>query len=245
MLNKTKILNVDITNETEEKVLEYLFKRLKNTDKKTFIITPNPEILVYASKHLAYQDKLNSADIALPDGVGLFFASGLLGRPLTERITGVDFLEKLCIEAKEKPLSMGFLGGKDGVAKTTAECLLEKYPWLNIVFVGSEWNEEGYRLNKKNQEAKVIDILFVAYGVPKQEEWIYEQLPTLPVKAAIGVGGAFDYLSGTVMRAPFIIRFLGFEWLFRLIVQPWRWRRQLALLEFIALVIKQIFSGKK
>jgi len=258
MLQKTKILNVNITNETEKNILEYLFERIKKGTEKTFIITPNPEILIYANSHLDYQDKLNSANIALPDGVGLFFASGLLGEPLKERITGVDFIEKLCQEAQKKPLSMGFLGGKDGVAVRAINCLLKKYPWLDIVFVGEEWSEKGFMINdlrfKKEKDSKKfinhksyllnqsIDILFVAYGFPKQEEWIYENLPKIPVKAAIGVGGAFDYLSGNVQRAPYIIRFLGFEWLFRLIVQPWRWKRQLALLEFISFVLKQKFS---
>lgn len=258
MLHKTKILQVNITNETEKIVLEYLFGRIKNSKKKIFIITPNPEMLVYASTHLDYQDKLNAADIALPDGIGLFFASGVMGDPLQERITGVDFLEKLCKQAREKPLSMGFLGGKDGVAKRAAERLLKIYPWLEIVFVAEEWSKEGYAVasslpaaagkgkNKQNasdqSQTTPIDILFVAYGVPKQEEWIYENLQSLPVKAAIGVGGAFDYLSGAVQRAPFIIRFLGFEWLFRLIVQPWRFRRQLALVTFISLVLKEKFS---
>src|SRR6266404_6355466 len=245
MLSKTKILNVTITNETEERVLEYLFERLKKPEKKTFIITPNPEMLVFANRHLAYQDKINQADISLPDGIGLFFASGLLGQPLKERITGVDFLEKLCKEAKIKPLSMGFLGGRSGVAERTAERLLQKYAYLDIVFIGSEWNEKGFNSKAEKQKKKEIDILFVAFGVPKQEEWIYENLDSLPAKAAIGVGGAFDYLSGTVWRAPFIIRFIGFEWLFRLIVQPWRWRRQLALLEFIYLVVRQRLSPKQ
>jgi len=261
-LQTTKILNVGITNETEKKVLEYFFERIKKGSEKTFLITPNPEMLVYANTHLAYQDKLNKADIALPDGIGLFIAGGILGDPLQERIAGVDFVEKLCREAKENPLSMGFLGGKDGVANHAAERLLKKYPWLDIVFVGPEWDDKGFLWKKEQrsklgttqkqkngiipqkgkQHAGMIDILFVAYGVPKQEEWIYEHLPQLPVKAAIGVGGAFDYLSGTVHRAPFIIRFFGFEWLFRLIIQPWRFRRQLALLTFISLVFKEKFS---
>jgi N-acetylglucosaminyldiphosphoundecaprenol N-acetyl-beta-D-mannosaminyltransferase len=236
MLNEIKILNVKITNETEENVLEYLYKRIKKSSEKTFIITPNPEMLVYASKHLDYLSKLNSANIALPDGIGLFFAGGILGRPLKERITGVDFLEKLCKKSKENPLSIGLLGGKDGVAKATAECLRKKYPWVSIVFSDSEWPQ--------NENVKSIDVLFVAYGVPKQELWIAEHLDSLPVKAAVGVGGAFDYLSGTVARAPYIVRLFGFEWLFRLIMQPWRWRRQLALLEFIILVVKERFSSK-
>ena len=90
-------------------------------------------------------------------------------------------------------------------------------------------------------EPQNIDILFVAFGAPKQEEWIYENLPHLPVKIAMGVGGAFDYLSGEVERAPKFVRLWGFEWLFRLIRQPWRLRRQVALLTFLLLILKERF----
>jgi len=149
-------------------------------------------------------------------------------------------MEKLCEACREKPLSIGFLGGRGRVAERTAERLKMRYPWINVTFVGSEWSEKGF-INKKERS---IDILFVAYGIPKQEEWIYENLPKLPVKAAMGVGGAFDFISGAVPRALFLVRFLGLEWLFRLIVQPWRFRRQLALIEFIFLVFKEWFREK-
>ncbi len=89
-----------------------------------------------------------------------------------------------------------------------------------------------------------IDILFVAFGFPKQEEWIAKNLASLPVIAAMGVGGAFDYLSGEVVRAPRFIRRIGFEWLFRLVKQPWRLKRQKALLVFIWLVVRQRLSRK-
>ena len=234
MVNETKILGVNITNEKKGKILEYFFSRLKNSKEKTFIITPNPEMLVYASKHLDYKNKLNSSTIALPDGAGLFFAGGMIGKSLKERITGVDFIEDLCLACKDKPLSMGFLGAENRVAKRTAECLKLRYPWINVVFAAEEWPEKSF--------TDTMDILFVAFGVPKQEEWIYENLKNLPVKAMMGVGGAFDYISGNVRRAPFIVRYAGLEWLFRLIVQPWRWRRQLALIEFVFLVFKENFS---
>ncbi len=126
-----------------------------------------------------------------------------------------------------KALVHGVFGWRSGVAERTVERLKKRYPWINVAFAGSEWSEKGF----VNKRERVIDILFVAYGIPKQEEWIYENLSKLPVKAAMGVGGAFDFLSGAVPRAPFLVRFLGFEWLFRLIVQPWRFRRQLALME--------------
>ena len=146
---------------------------------------------------------------------------------------------------------MGFLGGKDGVAEKTAECLQKKYPGLRVNFAGSEWpnemkDEKGELKNREKTSHLSflishlsIDILFVAFGVPKQEFWISDNLEKIPVKIAIGVGGAFDYISGRVKRAPEWIQNIGLEWLYRLIREPWRLKRQLALLEFIRLVIKE------
>lgn len=261
MLSTIKILGVSVTNENKDKILEYFFKRLQTAHTKTFITTPNPEMLVYASKHLDYKDKINNSTISLPDGVGLFFASSFMGNSLKERITGVDFMKDICLASKNKPLSMGFLGGRNGVAVKTAERLLRKYPYLTIDFVAEEWNENGYlwQNNSNHKKAKnsntghlvntnkdsgssTLDILFVAYGVPKQEEWIYNNISKLPVKAAIGVGGAFDFLSGSVRRAPLILRAIGLEWLYRLFLQPWRWKRQVALFEFIKLVVKEKYN---
>lgn len=290
MLKTQNILGVSITNETEDKISEYILSSLKTSKKKFFVVTPNPEILVYASKHLAYQYKLNKAEASLPDGGGLLWAGKVLGKPLKTRIPGVDFIEKLCRDSKEKPVSMGFLGGRAGVAERAAGCLQQKYPWIKIGFVGEQWptdlgqgpvrtfpptsapshrelravgspsspatlqnndsttsNNVSSMENQKNKNTKYllhnteIDILFVAFGAPKQEEWIYVNLDKLPVKMAMGVGGAFDYLSGAIPRAPKSLRSLGLEWLFRLIIQPWRFKRQLALIEFVILVLKEKF----
>lgn len=255
MLKKSYLLNVGFTNESEGVISEYILDRVSTPHRKFFIVTPNPEILVYADNHPSYKKILNEAEVALPDGVGVFIASGILGNRFKERIPGVDFIEELCKRSRKNPVSMGFLGGGPGVAKATAECLLKKYPWIKVRWVGEEWENDpsAARKNKNDavrssqdtpwvspyiSEKDPLDILFVAFGFPKQEEWIYKNLPHLPVKAAMGVGGSFDYISGAVIRAPYLIRAMGFEWLFRLIHQPWRIKRQLALLQFIWLVVK-------
>lgn len=257
MLTKNKILDVGVTNETEKKVLEYILQRLKSPQ-KFYIVTPNPEILVFASRHESYKKILNGAEIALPDGTGLFVASIFMGKPFRERIPGVDFVESICKNSVRNPISIGFLGGKGKVAQRAAECLKKKYPHLRIVFVGEEWDGvagSGWQVAGRNEFKEIadpratrhapranIDLLFVAFGHPKQEEWIAENLDKLPVKAAMGVGGAFDYISGSVTRAPFMIRAIGFEWLYRLVKEPWRWKRQLALIEFIKLVMRERFG---
>jgi len=260
MFEKKNILGVAITTASKKKVLEYIIKILKDGDKKCFIVTPNPEVLVLADKNKVYKKILNSADLALPDGIGVIIAGKILNHGFKERVTGVEVLEDLCLAVAEKPITVGFLGGGHGVAEKTAECLVKKYPGLKVGFVGERWPGEEIQLNKrfkiydlrfKNKREKfinhksyiinhpAIDILFVAFGAPKQEMWISENLDRIPVRVAMGVGGAFDYISGRVPRAPFVIRKAGFEWLFRLLVQPWRFKRQLRLLEFAYLVLKQ------
>lgn len=227
-LTKINLLGVGITNATEQQILEYLIENLIKSTKKLFIITPNPEILVIANKNPGYKKILNTADLALADGVGVTAGAWLLGKGLKQRITGVDFVENVSRRIAKEPITVGFLGGQPGVAEKAAECLRSKYPGLKVAFA----SDDLASINKLS-----CDILFVALGAPRQEEWINNNLSKLPVKAAMGVGGALDYISGMVPRAPFILRKLGFEWLFRLIVQPWRLKRQLRLLSFIKLLI--------
>jgi N-acetylglucosaminyldiphosphoundecaprenol N-acetyl-beta-D-mannosaminyltransferase len=234
MLGKQIILDVGITNNKKEEILEYVIRSVKKSTEKTVIVTPNPEILVYAAKCHHYKTILNNADIALPDGIGIMWAGRILGIPLVERITGTDFMELLCKHSQDNAVNIGFLGGKPGVAERAIDCLRRKYPKMQVKFVGDD-----LQLLEKGQSDQPIDILFVALGHPRQEEWISAHIKTLPVKVAMGVGGAFDYISGDVSRAPKIVRTLGFEWLYRLIRQPWRWKRQLALIEFIFLVVKR------
>lgn len=253
MLSKNKILDVGITNASKEDILEYIFKTLEEKEKPYFIVTPNPEILVFAHKHKSFQTVLNTARLALPDGVGVTMGGKILGKPFKERITGTDLVDALCKESVKKPITVGFLGGRQNVAEKIAECLREKYPGLNVAFKGEEWPKKGTKVQRykgtkdKSDSASLnqwtsepqIDILFVAFGFPKQEQWMAEHVGRVPVRVMVGVGGAFDYISGRLTRAPGFLRTLGFEWLYRLVMQPWRIKRQLALFEFLLLFLKE------
>lgn len=260
-----KILGVDIVDMSQEKVLEYITTRLEEKRKKFYIVTPNPEIIVYAHHHQGFQKVLNTADLAIPDGIGLLWASKILGNPLNHRITGIGLMEELCRRYANSSVTIGLLGGRQGVAEVVADCLHKKYPKLQVVFVAEEWDESGFAKAKQHQVSSIkyqektgkiqntedsihdtahIDILFVAYGFPKQEEWIVKNLDSIPVTMAMGVGGAFDYISGRVGRAPQGVQRAGFEWLWRLIRQPWRIKRQVKLLEFIILVLQEKFARK-
>lgn len=205
-------------------------------NKKYMIVTPNPEFLVLADQEREFKQTLNQANMAIPDGFGLKLFGGV--RNVTP---GTDLMEELCRVGGDLGWSVGLIGGKDGIAKKTAECLKAKYPNLKVTFA-----ESGPKLNNLSDytlnTSYIIpntDILFVAFGMGKQERWIEANLNQLPVKVAMGVGGAFDYLSGLVPRAPKLMRSFGLEWLFRLIIQPWRLKRQLRLIKFIYLILKE------
>lgn len=230
-LEKIFLFGVGVTNATEKEILEYILHTLKKTTEKYYIVTPNPENIIFAKKHPGFKRILNDARLGLCDGIGVMWAGKILGKKLKDRVTGVDIMENLCKEVAKKPITVGFLGGRHKVAEKTAECLQEKYPGLQVIFISEEWKEYN--------NYKTIDILFVAFGFPKQEEWMSKNLSNIPVRVAIGVGGAFDYISGRVGRAPRLTRLLGFEWLYRLFREPWRIKRQMALLEFALMVARE------
>lgn len=158
---------------------------------------------------------------------------------LPEQITGVDFSLKLASLARDKHLSLFLLGELPGIAEEAGRRLEQN---ISGVRVAGTYAGDGRHDGDKDTIRVVnqfpAEIILVAYGAPKQEFWIQRNFSLIPAKIAIGVGGTFMFLSGRTKRAPKIFRRFGFEWLYRLITQPWRWRRQLALPKFIFLVIK-------
>ena len=250
-MQKTKIKDIvlGLNNLSMQEVLEFLVKKASGKASKTFVVTVNPEIIVLTLNDSDYEKVINSANLRTVDGIGVVLAGKLFGKSFKERIHGVDLIEKLCEAVAKQPITVGFLGGGPVVAELAAECLMTKYPGLRVAFAV----DEADRLQQTDYSQAVVgsqkaassisaDILFVAFGSPKQEKWIFENLPKLDVRIAIGVGGSFDFISGRVRRAPKFIRSLGLEWLFRLIIQPWRIKRQLKLLGFLILLIREKLS---
>lgn len=204
------------------------------------VVTVNPEFIVAAQSDEDFRTILNASSLALPDGVGLLWAARLLGHPLQERVTGVDTLQRLAALAARKGYRLFLLGAAPGVAVETAARLCQTYPGVTIVgtHAGSPAPAEEDEIVRLIQRARP-DILFVAYGAPAQDKWIARNLERLGVPVAMGVGGAFDFISGRAKRAPRWVQRLGLEWLHRLCHQPWRWRRMLALPKFVWLVIRE------
>lgn len=245
LIEKNFVLEIGFSDLSNQQVLEYTDKLLTKNGKNHYFVTPNPELLVIANNDASYRKVLNSADLALTDGIGVVWASRLIGKPIIHRITGTDLIKIICGHVNEKPITVGFLGGRPGVAEEVSKCLLLKFPKLKVTLTYEGKPDQETLNNIKKKINGKIDILFVAFGSPRQEKWIYQNLENLPAKLTIGVGGAFDFISGKVRRAPKWMRRLGFEWLFRLIIQPWRIKRQLSLIIFIFLVLKQRLLGRK
>lgn len=207
-------------------------RRLDNqTGRPSWIVTLNPEILLEARRNAAYRDALNRADIRIVDGFGLALFGRLRGaRP--QRVTGVDLAQALIERAASKGQTVAFVGGEEGIAEKALAYQQERFPTLkgiqlhngNISLAGQgdeQDDEVRHRLS-----VLAPDIILVALGHPKQEFWISRHINEFPTtKIVVGVGGTFDYWSGSVPRAPKWMRTVGLEWLYRLIREPRRLKR--------------------
>jgi N-acetylglucosaminyldiphosphoundecaprenol N-acetyl-beta-D-mannosaminyltransferase len=203
------------------------------------VTTPNPEFVMLARRDAQFRAVLNRSALNIPDGIGLVLAARLAGDQLREHVQGTDLVLRLAAASAARGDRWFLLGGLGTVAERTARILEKDYPGLQIAGTtpGSPWAEDDAATRAAIRAAGHVDVLLVAYGAPKQERWLDRNLKTLEIPVGIGVGGVFDYLSGSVPRAPYWVRRVHFEWCHRLITQPWRWRRQLALPLFAGLAI--------
>lgn len=244
-MEKISIFGVNIYNTTLKDTVDFLKESLKG-DKLIKIYTPNTEIVMAAKDDEDLRELLNRGDLVIPDGIGLIYGAKIQGKPLKERVTGSDTSMKLLEVANENGYSLYLLGGKDGVAKQAAENISEKYPNIKIAgyhhgfFKGSHLG-----IKDSDEELKIVedineknpDIIFVGLGFPKQEMWIDGNGHRLNAKVIIGNGGVMDILAGNAKRAPEIYQKLGLEWLYRLMQDPSRIKRQLVLPKFMLTVI--------
>ncbi len=265
------ILNVRVDNLTWDEARQKARNFLRSAGSR-MIFTPNPEIIVKAQKDKYFNQILNQSDLNLCDGFGLSLVSGARRIPGVDFM-----LELCQIAAEENKSVFLLGSAGDEIAKKTAEELKKKNPLLKIAGYSKgpivhESTETPARLacgeavagGQKHESNLVIDetensnviqqinesgaeILFVAFGIGKQEKWIAENLPKMPnVRIAMGVGGSFDYISGTVKRAPCWMRKIGLEWMYRLCKEPRRFKRILnATVLFSWLIIKSKFPISK
>jgi N-acetylglucosaminyldiphosphoundecaprenol N-acetyl-beta-D-mannosaminyltransferase len=204
------------------------------------IATVNPEFVMEARRNPTFAAVLGQTDLCMADGVGLLWAARQMGQPLPERVTGSDSVPLIAQHAAERGWAIFLLGAGPGVAQRTGEILKERHPGLRVVgaYAGSPSDADAPEIIARIREARP-DILFVAYGAPKQDLWIGKHAAALGVPVMMGVGGSFDFIAGVQKRAPRWVQRVNLEWFYRLLTQPWRWRRQLALPRFAWAVIKE------
>lgn len=264
------VLNVPVSVVGVESATELIVSFLNTDDKHVRVVfTPTTEQVVMASEEARGKKQearksllecFEQADMNLPDTLGIVLAERVLvfrqgWKPrLTERVSGVDMMQMLFAEALKQGKKVFLLGGKGTTAEKAAKALKSKYKISDSDFQRLVMWDAGARdvENESEKEVEAIierinkfgaDVVFVAYGAPWQERWVIEHRDELKVKVVMVVGGALDMLSGNVSRAPVKWRKFGLEWLWRLVHQPWRWRRQLRLVKFVGMVAREVVRG--
>lgn len=241
MKNKVDILGVEFISTTLVQLVSTLTSRLKN-EEKTFIVTANPEIVMQSLQDEEYKQALDSANMVIADGIGVVIASKILNNPLPERVAGYDLMLKLLEVANNESYKVYLLGAEETVLAKTVSNIEKQYE--NVQIVG---HHHGFFDSNNTEIPNQIkdlqpDLVFVALGVPRQEKWIYHNLEKMNKGIFIGVGGSFDVIAGNVKRAPELWQKLNLEWFYRLVKQPSRWKRMLALPQFIIKVFLKKFT---
>lgn len=243
-MTRVQILGVPIDAVSFHQAVSTLFDMARGSSQH-HVMTPNNEMLVEAHRNKKFHALLQRTSLNLPDSSGLLFAARQTGQSLPERVPGVDAMMALCKQLDEHT-PVFLLGAGEGVAARAAEELRRSNPQLRIAgtYAGSPSDEDAAEITKRIIASKAA-VLFVAYGAPKQDVWIDVHLSSLPsVRLAMGVGGSFDFLAGTATRAPVVFRRVYLEWLWRLLLQPWRLPRILrATVVFPLLVLRHGKGG--
>lgn len=240
------LLGVKLFGRGKREVLDKVIQIVaKKQIRPYWIATVNTEFMVKAAEDKEFLEILQKTDLNVVDGIGLIWAKNVIrdqrtvinkiiiglkigleimrGKYREGLVPGVELMEEMVAMAEREGKSVYFFGGWGDRAERTAGYFLKKYPKLRVA---------GYRDEDFDFKTEA-DILLVARGMKKQEEWIEENLDKLKVKVVMGVGRSFDYYSGDLKRAPEGVRNLGFEWLYSLYKEPKRWKRQLALPKFV------------
>lgn len=243
-IKRIRVLGVPVDCVTMDQALDWADSKMDGHCPCT-ILAVNPEKVIRAQQDSTLLDQLRTADLLIPDGIGVILAMRLLGLGQAERVPGSELMPKLCERAVVKGYSVFLFGASAEVNQQAVAAVQRRYPGIQIV--GSH---HGY---VKEDEMQLVvtrindcqpDLLFVALGSPHQELWMARYLPQLHVKICQGVGGTFDVIAGRVKRAPKVFRSFNLEWFYRLMSNPGRIRRQMALPIFACKVIKQLVTAQ-
>ncbi len=228
---RINICGVQVDDYSLDQVIEQIIAHAKSRKAPGYVVTPNAQHIVMLQNNDRFQQIYQQATLSVPDGVSLLWAAEFLGTPLQGRVNGTDLFEQLCQAAAEVGLKVFFLGGRPGAAEGAAQVLTTRHPKLQIA--GTYCPPYGFEADPSEREriqavvaAAAPDILFVGLGAPKQEYWIAEHYQQLGIPISIGIGVSFEFVAGTVQRAPKLLQKTGLEWAFRLVTEPKRlWKR--------------------
>lgn len=233
-----------LPTDSERTVLEKIKKYMLSPRGFFHIVSLNPENIVVATRNRTFKRVIKTARLAIIDGSGVELAARLLKIPAGDRIAGVDLMKNLISLAGRMRSTVLLIGGRKKLADELSKCYQRSYRKAKFVGIQGYQNIKKPTLKEEEELRAIVratkpQIVFVAFGSPAQEIWIEKHKRLFPKCVCMGVGGSFDYLSGSIRRPSRVIRRLGLEWLVRLIRQPWRARRQLRLIVFAYSVIKQ------
>ncbi|KRL34672.1 WecB/TagA/CpsF family glycosyltransferase [Liquorilactobacillus uvarum] len=235
LFSHINILGTNFTKITNQELLNQL-KKDSMLHENRFVVTANPEIVLFARQNKKYASILNTADYTTADGIGIIKGAKILGRPLPERVTGYDTLLSLLKFANEQKKRVFFLGAKPSVINKLIDRIKQNYP--NLIIAG---HHDGYFKDEASIVQKIKqtspDFVFVALGFPKQEFFI-NQYRQSSQAIWMGVGGSFDVLAGITKRAPLFWQKHHIEWLYRLLQEPSRFGRMLALPKYLLLIFR-------
>ena len=207
-----------------------------------YVVTPNPEIVMACWQDPAAMQAVQAADLVLPDGVGVVYGAKILGTPLKTKLPGIDFAAALMAELAETGGKVFLFGAKPGVAEQAGEKLCARFPGLVICGTQDGYFEDDAPIIEAINIA-APDLLLVCLGAPKQELWMQRNAPRLNVGLMAGLGGSLDVFAGTAKRAPKFFQRLRLEWFYRLIKEPWRFKRMMKLPKFLFAAIRKKLRG--
>ncbi len=235
MHGKISIYGISYNNVTLDEAADKC-EALLCEEKNHMVVTPNAEIAYMAVKDKQLGDIINSADVVVADGIGVVYASKIYGTPVKAKVPGVELGLRVLENAAKSGKGVFFLGAKPGVAELAASKLSEKLPGINFVGIRDGYFKDDREVIE-NINSSGAEILFVCLGAPKQEKWMAQHKDEINVHLMLGLGGSLDSYAGTVKRAPDIFIKLGLEWFYRLLKEPKRFGRMLALPKYMFAVI--------
>ncbi len=245
-METVKLFDINVAAINMEQTIKYILNRI---DKRliTQHVVINAAKVVLMENDLKLKKIIENCPLINADGQSIVWASKILGRPLPERVTGIDLMENLIKVSVDRKYRIYFFGAKEEVVTKVISIYKNKYPDLQIA---------GYRNGyfKENEVYKIIDdmkksnadILFVAFSSPKKEYWLSDYMKKINIPFCMGVGGSFDIVAGKTKRAPHFMQKMGLEWFFRVLQEPRRmWKRYLiGNIKFIYIVFKKRFDKR-